>query len=181
MRPPRVIARRAFTLVEAIATIVILSATGLVTTGIIMVAIRGYIDASTGAQLQADLSVALDRCVRELRNIQLDDAAATVAPDIDDLTTTSIRWDDDSSISLSGTDLQIRMSGGTPAVLLGDVAGVTIRAYDESNNQLAGSLTGAGCDQIRRLTIDLTAARSGLTESLRTKLFIRSTMIGAEP
>jgi len=35
------------------------------------------------------------------------------------------------------------------------------------------------CTTIRRISVDVTAARGGITESLRFKVFIRSTMSGA--
>ena len=84
--------RRGFTLIEAIATIVLLSILGTFGSLVILNSTEGYIDASTVSQLHAELSISLDRIVRELRKIELDSGAAGVAPDIDSVTTTSIAW-----------------------------------------------------------------------------------------
>jgi hypothetical protein len=167
--------------VEAIATIAVLGVTGTVATGIIMTAVDGYLDASVSAQLHAELSVALDRCTREVRNIQLDDTVVTVAPDVDNVFPTAIRWDDNSIIGQSGTNLVLQINGGPPAVLVGDVVKFGIQAYDEANVALPSTLAGAACDPIRRFTIEIVASRNGRTQSLRSKLFIRSTMARAAP
>jgi hypothetical protein len=70
-------------------------------------------------------------------------------------------------------------NGGTSAVLQTDVTAFAVQTYDESNATLAASLSGSGCDPIRRVQLTLTAQRHGVTQSLRTKLFIRETMVGA--
>ena len=69
--------------------------------------------------------------------------------------------------------------GGAAAVLLSDVSSLAVQTYDESNAALAASLSGAACDDIRRVAVAITIERSGVTETLRTKLFLRCTMAGA--
>ena len=59
-----------------------------------------------------------------------------------------------------------------------DVSAFSVQTYDEDNAALGATLTGAACDPIRRIELDLTLQRSGVTTSLRTKLFVRSTMRG---
>ena len=171
--------RRAFTLVEVVATIVVLATIGTVASGILFTATDGYLEARMTAQLHSELSIAMDRIVRELRNIQLDDTADDVAPDIDAVTATSITWDDDYVIALSGSDLMLTIDGGAAAVLLSDVTSFTIQGYDEDNSELAATLNGDDCDDIRRASISVTIERSGVSETLRSKVFIRSTMHGA--
>ncbi len=168
--------RRGFTLTELVATIVVLGIIGAVSSGIMFTATDGYLDAATTAQLHTELSIALDRCIRELRNVQLDTSAAAIAPDIDSVTATSITWNDDYSISLSGGDLMLAINGGAAAVLLSDVTSFSVQAYDEDNSALGATLAGAACDDIRRVAISATIERSGVSETLRTKLFLRSTM-----
>ena len=65
-------------------------------------------------------------------------------------------------------------------MLLSGVTACTVSTYDEDNTLLAATLGGAGCDDIRRVQLDITVARNGITERLRSKVFIRSTMIGAQ-
>ena len=120
--------------------------------------------------------------MRELRKIELDAAASGIAPNIDTVTATSIAWtdtDSDSySLSLSGADLMLAVDGGAAAVLLADATAFSVATYDEDNAALAASLAGVACDPIRRVALDVTLQRHGVSESLRTKVFIRSTMSG---
>ena len=55
---------------------------------------------------------------------------------------------------------------------------MTFTAYDEDDNQLGAFLTGAQLHPIRRLEIDLTMTRDGITQSLRTKVFLREFVEG---
>ena len=173
---------RGFTLIEAIATIVLLSILGTFGSLIILNSTESYIDATTVSQLHSELSISLDRIVRELRKIELDSGAAGVAPDIDSVTTTSIAWRDSDgdaySLSLSGTNLMLVVNGGASNILLSDVTGFTLGTYDESNDLLPSSLSGAACDPIRRVEISITLTRQSVSETLGTKLLIRSTMSG---
>lgn len=169
---------RGFTLIESIAAIVVLAVLGSITSLLILAAVDGYSDAATSAQLHGEASIALDRAVRELRKIELDSAAAGVAPNISSVTATSIAWEPNSSLSLSGAQLLFVDNGAAAAVLLADVSALSIATYDESNTALAASLTGDQCDPIRRVALDVTLQRHGVSETLRTKVFIRSTLSG---
>lgn len=171
--------RCGFTLIELVSTIVVLGALGTVASGIILTATDGYIAAATRAQLHTELSLALDRGVRELRNIQLDTEAGELAPDIDAVEPTSLTWHTDCRLAVSGDALQLTIDGGEPGTLLTDVQSLEIRTYDENNDLLGETLTGAACDPIRRVGLEVAIARSGVSESLRTKVFLRSTMAGA--
>ena len=171
-------ARRGFTLIESIATIIILAIIGSMASMIIVNAVDGYVDAATEAQLHTEASTAMDRIVRELRKIPLDSAAAGVAPDIDDVTATSITLATGTQIILVGNKLQIANAGPPLKDLLEDVTAFSVQTYDESNTDLAATLTGAACDPIRRIALELTLQRAGAIATLRTKLFIRPTMSG---
>jgi type II secretory pathway pseudopilin PulG len=173
-------ARRAFTLIEALATIVILAALGSVVSTVILSAADGYFDASTRAQLHTELSLALDRVVRDLRAIDRDATATGIAPDIGSYATTDLQWQTPQCrLWLSGTTLHLQIDGGATTTLLEDVSAFTITAYDESNAAIAAPKSGSGCDAIRRLAIEVTLTRYGVSETLRTKVFLRSTMEGA--
>ena len=169
---------RGFTLIESIATIVVLAVLGSITSLLIVNAVDGYSEAATSAQLHGESSIALDRAVRELRRIELDSAATGVAPNISSVTPTSIAWEPNSSLSLSGARLMLVDNGATAAVLLDDVSALSITTYDQSNTALAASLTADQCDPIRRIVIDVTLQRHGVSDTLRSKVFIRSTMSG---
>lgn len=170
---------RAFTLVELLATIVVLGVIATATSSILLAATDGYLSATVRAEAHTEVSVGLDRIVRELRSIPFDGDAGGVAPDIDTVTTSSIAWDDDSSLALDGTDLEITIDGGSAAVLVADVSAFTVTCYDESNAALGSSLAGAACDAIRRVEISITCTRRGISETLHTRVFLRSTMSGA--
>jgi prepilin-type N-terminal cleavage/methylation domain-containing protein len=170
--------RHGFTLVETIATMTILAAIGSVASFIIYNTMDGYTRASVSAELHSELSVTMDRIIRELRGIPQDSAVSTAAPDINTVTASSITWNTNYTLALSGTNLMYTANGGTARVLLADVTGFAVATYDESNTALAASLSGASCDAIRRVQFTITMQRSGVTESLRSKMFFRSTMIG---
>jgi prepilin-type N-terminal cleavage/methylation domain-containing protein len=171
--------RRGFTLVEAVATIVVLGALGTAASSILLSATDSYLDAATAAQLHSEASIAMDRAVREVRKIALDSSATSIAPDIDSVTASSITWDTTSSLSLSGTNLMLAVSGGAAAVLQSDVTAFTVQTYNESNTALGTSLSGSGCDPIRRVSLTITVSRGGVTHTVRSKVFVRSTMINA--
>lgn len=169
-----------FTLVEAISTIVVLAALGVGLYGVMINVTNGYTSASVTAQLHSELSIAMDRITRELHNIPVDSGAGMLASDIDMVTFTSIDWSGNNNLSLSGTDLELTINGGTAAVLLSNVTALTIQTYEESNIPLAGTMIGIGCDFIRRVSISITLTRHGVSETLRTKVFLRCTVSGAE-
>jgi hypothetical protein len=140
------------------------------------------LDATTSAQLHAELSVAMDRITRELRRIDLDAGAGGVAPDVVSVEADSIGWEDidgdDYELALNAGTLTLQVNGGAAALLLSDVTACTITAFDQDNTQLGASLSGAGCDPIRRVSVSVTVQRNGISETLRTRAYIRSTMEG---
>jgi prepilin-type N-terminal cleavage/methylation domain-containing protein len=171
--------RAGFTLIEAIATMTILAALGSVASMLVMTSVDGFTRAATSAQLHSEMSVALDRIDRELRNITVDSSAPGIAPDISAITASSITWHTDYSLSLSGGNIMFVENGGTARVLLSDVTTFSVQAYDESNAALAASLSGSACEPVRRLRITITLQRSGVTQTLRTRIFLRCTMANA--
>jgi len=170
---------RAFTLIEAVATIVVLAVLGSLASTIIVEATDGYFSGQVHAQLHTEASIGMDRIVRELRNIPLDEDAPDIAPDIDAVTNTSITWQTNNSLSLNGTDLELVNDGAASRVLLSNVSAFSIQTYDESNNALNQPLQATQCDPIRRVQISVTLTRHGESETLRAKIFLRSTMAGA--
>jgi len=176
--------RRGFTLVESMATIAVLGILGSTASFLILDAVDDYTDASVRVQLHSEMSIALDRAMREIRKIELDTSAADVAPDITSMAVTLLQWEDSSGnayrLGTSGSELQLQIAGGAIATLLTDVTALTISIFNEDNADLGASCAGAGCDAVRRIAVDVTTQRNGVTESLRFKAFIRSTMSGAQ-
>ena len=175
--------RRGFTLVESMATIAVPGILGSTASFLILDAVDDYTDASLSVQLHTEMSIALDRAMREIRKIELDTGAAGVAPDITSMAVTLLQWEDGSGnayrLGTSGSELQLQVAGGTIATLLTDVTALAISIYDEDNADLGASCAGVTCDEVRRVGVDVTTQRSGVTQSLRFKAFIRSTMSGA--
>jgi hypothetical protein len=165
---------------ESMATVAVLAILGSLTSFLILDAVDGYTDASTSAQLHAELSIALDRAVREIRMTELDTFADVVAPNITDVTPTTVIWTDSNVdsylLQMLDSDLILQVDSGPAAVLLSNVTAFSITTYDQDNTQLAATLTGDSCDNIRRVALEATVERGGVSESLRTRTFIRSTM-----
>ncbi len=179
--------RGGFTLIEALATITVLSILGSMASFLIVDAVDGYVGAVTSAQLHAELAIALDRLTREIRKIDNDETAGPTDPDIDSVTQVGLEdamtWTDSLdrtySLSKSGSDLMLKVeSEAAAAVLLSDVTAFAISVYDQDDGVIAGDISNGACDPIRRVLLDVTLSRQNVTESLRSKVFIRSTMSG---
>src|SRR4030095_7332645 len=177
-RVQRSAAARAFTLVELIAVVAALGVVGSLASLTLRTALDGYVGAATQAQLHAELSIAMDRITRELHNINLK-SGSSVAPDISSVTATSIAWNNNYSLSLSSGRVMFVDNGSAPGILLDDVTAFSVQTYDESNTALSASLSGSGCDPIRRIQVQITLQRDGVTESLRDKVFLRCMVEGA--
>ncbi len=172
-----------FTLIEMIATMVVISILSAFASTIILNGSDGYLDASATAELHTELSVALDRIVREVRRIDPDTAAGPGAPNIDSVSETSMVWrdadDDLYRLELTGSALTLAVDGSVPRTLLTDVTGFSMQARDDADAALPSLLTGGACDAIRRVEVSISLTRFGVTETLGAKVFIRSTMEGA--
>src|SRR5690606_27563144 len=96
------VSRRGFTLIESIATITLLAILGSIASFMLAPVIASHSSAAVAAQLQVELSLTLDRIERELKVIERDDSATSAAPDIAQITPTSITWHGDSSLIFSG-------------------------------------------------------------------------------
>ncbi len=170
-------ARAGFTLVEMAATMVIIGVLMTIASTVVWSATKGLGSGSISAQLNIDASVALQRLVREFRDIPK--KSGLLAPDITSVTPTTIAWGTNGTLALSGTNLILSDAGGTSRILLGDVSGFVLQCYDESNAALASSLSGSSCDAVRRISVTITLLRGGVSEPARTKVFIRSLISGA--
>ncbi|MFN0132122.1 MAG: type II secretion system protein J [Phycisphaerales bacterium] len=172
--------RGAFTLVETVAAIVIIATIGTISSSIIYTGINGYRDASASSRLHSEASAAFERIATLLRSVPRSASAGTTAPAITSVTATSIVFDTDWTLSLSGTDLLLAEDGGTARTLLPNVTGLAIQCYDQSNSALSATLAGADCYSIRRIQLSLTVSNEGVTHTVRTRVFVRSTMSGVK-
>lgn len=171
-----------FTLIEMLATISALAILGSIASFLIVDAVDGYVAASTHAQLHTELSLAMERITREIRRIELNPTVPGAVPYITGVDSSFLNWrdgdDDDYALTYAGGNLTLQFNGGPADLLLTDLTTCTFKAYDQSNGLLPGPLAGTDCYPIRRISIDLAISRSGVTESVSTRVFLRSTMQG---
>ncbi|MFN9973951.1 MAG: type II secretion system protein [Phycisphaerae bacterium] len=172
--------RRAFSLVEVIATMVIVGFLGVVIASMVRHAVDGYSGAAVRAELLNNASAALERLVTGVRDIPLRASITPAEPWITSITANSISVVGNHGISLSGTNLQLIVAG-VATTLVGDVSDFQVRAFDQSNAAMATALSGDECDPVRRLQFTLTLSRNGVSETVRTRVFLRCMMSGATP
>jgi len=169
---------RGFTLVEAIATITIIATIMAVVSRVIFVSVDAYAAATTRAELNAALSSAMERVCAELRQIPLV-SGGSAAPDLASVSATSITWSTNSTLALTRSNLTLAIAGGSASTLLNNVTALSLTCYDESNAALAATLSGSACTPVRRVEITLSSQRDGITETLRTRVFLRSQIAGS--
>jgi len=174
----RAMSRRAFTLVEAIAALVIISVLGSIGSRLVYSAVTAVRDGSDRAELHAEACNTMETLVSTLR-----DAARTASggANITSVTPTSIAYNTTQTIALSGTTLTFTdtAQGGSVQPMLRNVSSFAIQCYDQDGTALATSLSGSGIDPVRRVQITVTVSKNGLSETLRTRVFLRNTMQGA--
>jgi Tfp pilus assembly protein PilW len=165
-------------MIEVIVTMVIMSIIMGVTSQLFLTASKGYTASATRGELHTELSSALQRIVSELRAARPKPSTTPAVADITATTASSIIWmDADGSsreVSISGTNLLYSVAGGTGIVLASSVSSLAIDTFDESDAALAASLSGTGTQSIRRVRITLVGTHSGVTETLRTRVFPRA-------
>lgn len=171
--------RRGFTLVEAVCAMVVLGTLGSLSAALMVRATDAYRAGATAAALHAELASALDPVERTVRSIAIN--AGRTGPAVNQLDQTALEWNAGSgtgSLSLWGTHLMFSPDGQPPAVILTDVTSLVISAFGDSNNELAATLRGNATAAIRRLSITVTVTRGGVSDTLRTKVYLRCMSTG---
>lgn len=166
-RPPPV--RRAFTLAEAIAAIVVLATAGSLAASVMTPAIDSAIAASLTADLEQTASLAMDRLVVDLRETE---AAPAGGPALARVTSTHITWSDGREALYRGDRLHL-VEAGVPHTLARSVESFAVRAFASDGTALALPLDESGCAQIRRIELSLVLARGGVRFPLRTRIAFR--------
>jgi type II secretory pathway component PulJ len=171
---------RAFTLVEAVAAMCVIAAVAMLGSTVVHSAMRSYRSGYGSLQLHQELSLTLERIVRELRRVEMI-GVAPGRPDITSVTADSIEFGAGSSFRWQSGAIRF-VDSGAPAVLLGQsITAFSVRCYDQSNAALAATLSGTACEPVRRIEVQITAQRDGESATLRTRVFLRSTMAGGVP
>lgn len=168
-----------FTLIESICAMVVLGAVGLGASGLIARVTDTFQAAATDGELAAELGAALDRVERALREIPGKTGGSAA---LESLTPASIGWTVGGapwSLALANGELRLTGDAADPAVLARDVTALDVAAFDQSNDALAGTLSGGGLDAVRRVQVRVTAERQGRSVTLRTRVFLRACVEGA--
>lgn len=173
--------RGGFTLPEVIAAIVIIGALGGLAGAILFQGVDAYRGVSVRADLHSALASAVDRIDRALREIP--SLTADGVPSLKGISPSSVDWDEadgGANITLDGDQLLLGYAGTGGYSILSGVTAFTVQCYDQSNTALATSMSGAALNNVRRIEITITAAREGLQDTLRTRVFLRCTMAGGD-
>lgn len=170
--------RHGFTLIEAIAAIVIISVAVAATSRVIFAATNAMVSSSVRSKASAELSTALERASTVLRAIPIKAATATIEPSITSVSSTSIAWSTASSLALSGTSLRLTPDTGTATTLLENVTSFSVSCFDTQGNALSANLAGSQCEAIHSVQLSITTTRFGISETLRTRISLRTLMKG---
>lgn len=171
---------RGFTLIEAVATMTVLAVVSVAASRIIFAATDAYAGSAARSHLSAEGSAAMERIAAELRAIP-SRAGAPGTPWIDSVSANSVSWGGGSTLSRSGDRVLLAVDGDAARTLLSNVSAFSIACFDAADQPLPANLSGSACDAVRRIEITLTLSRSGVNETLRTRVFPRCATTGAAP
>ena len=172
MRRQRTSRCRGFTLIETMATVVVLSTLGSIATFIVVDAVDDYQQAAMVAQLHSELATALDRAARELRKVPLSGTVGGIWPDfsffVQDL---QILWTGEAGalmgIYISGSKLRLQIAAGQVYTLIDDVDSIGLSVFGEDDNGLGALLTLANAGTIRRIELTINVTRDAVSQSRR--------------
>jgi prepilin-type N-terminal cleavage/methylation domain-containing protein len=172
------ISRRAFTLVEVVAAMTIMSIIGIVSSNIVFNAVRALDEETSRAQLNLEMSSGLSLMVDAFRAV---DKLTGPAPNISAMSATRLTASIggiETTWSYSDSTLSVSAGGATQSL----VDGLTSFAFvpiDRSGNIVALPISStAGAAPVQRIQITMTGTRAGRTDTLRTEVFLRNLMRG---
>ncbi len=155
---------RAFTLIELIASMVIIGVVAVAAAPLIGAASDNFVKSSDNRDASERLSHAMNRIVRLLRAAP-PTAPGSGQPDITVATTTNIEFADGSELQLLNTTLWLTPAGGAASPLCTDVTAFQIMYFAEDSNTKS---MGAPATTQR---FQITLASGG--QELRSAAFIR--------
>lgn len=144
----RPVSRRAFTLVEVMVTVTVLSILGSVTLPLLHGATVNYAEMRRAQRASGHLVYAIDRVVRTVR--ELNEDADTGAIALDDLSPTSIRATAGPVIQLQGGLLTLTEAGGSAQTICVDVERFEVRYFDAQGTDT----TDAGAVHVIEILIE---------------------------
>jgi prepilin-type N-terminal cleavage/methylation domain-containing protein len=185
--------RRAFTLIELIAVMVVVAAIGAVASLAIQRAGAAVSQVATRGTLYAEASAAMDRVTRLIQTTPTRTGASGVAPSIASFTASTISWDSQSRIEYDAVAHTVVLrdvaSGDAVAdspVLVANTTSFSLVPLDASNTNLfttlgVTALSAAQGESVRRVEVQFTMTREGQSVTLRSRAFLRCTMAGVSP
>lgn len=183
--------RRAFTLVELVAAMVVVGVIGAVGAMTLQRAAAANSQVSARGTLYAEASAAMDRLVRKVQSAPARAATNPAAPSISALTATAITWDDQSTLTYDANaqtlvlrDVAAGDSTSATPVLVGNVSAFEVAPFDQDNANIftalgVATLNSAQGATVRRVSIQFTLTRDGQSVTLRSRAFVRCCMVTA--
>ena len=162
--------RRAYTIIEMIAVIVVIGTISSVVGSIVQASVTSYADASSQREAQESQSFALERMVRALR-----EAAPLVGtvgtPGLVTADGDRCVFEDGTAFGLSGTDLLLTPPGGVQGPLARNITAFELRYIGDAGTELnfAG---GDTIDMVRTIWIHL---QSNMVDT-HTCVYLRAAM-----
>ncbi|MFT3687207.1 MAG: hypothetical protein QM783_20175 [Phycisphaerales bacterium] len=182
--------RFAFTLVEFIAALVVVSVIGLFGAMTLQRAGAANTQVAARAAVYADASALMDRLIRKVQSTPL--RTADTVPAFAGFTVTSLTWDDGSALAYNANGQRVTLidvpagdsTSVTAPILADSLTSFTMAAYDQSNVNLltslgVTSLTATQGGTIRRVEIQFTMTRQGQSVTLRSRAFPRCALARA--
>ena len=164
-----------FTLVEVLASMIVLSIIASSAALLIGRTAAIYRDRAVQGELHTEASVTLDRIVREIRGLDTKLVGTVYVPDITAASTTALQWGTGKLFDLKGGSLRIETDGMHIDILAKDISQLAFDYLDENGvSLLSGSTVPASkLANIQRVKVNITLSRGGQSSTLHTLVFLR--------
>jgi prepilin-type N-terminal cleavage/methylation domain-containing protein len=166
--------KKGFTLIEIVMVIILLGILGAIIGIPLIQGARGWLAATTRIGITESGRVAMERMVREIRNMETKEGTSEPpSPCIATATASTLQFsvaDGDltncNSINFSLSGSEIQRNGTTMAK---DIQSLTISYYDNNNSSTATIA------DIRRLSIEIVAEKGGETKREYSEVYLQNT------